>query len=206
VKERSSQGIIRSAIDVKLWAQKPPTVEQVRPKHCPCCGAASCPIGGRVVLQGHGTRERQVWGPLSVGASPQVHLIRVRRYRCIRCEAVVTVGPAGVLHKRLYGASVIALALALFGLVLLSPWQTRQRVSPWQVVGASSSGRWKTLKRWCQAAVEGRLWQSVRGRVAEGPVRQVAQRSASVLSGYAQPSPQPVPLVVQVFHGAARAA
>jgi hypothetical protein len=119
---------------------------------------------------------------------------------------VVTVAPAGVLHKRLYGASVIALALALFGLVLLSPWQTRQRVSPWQVVGESSSGRWRTLKRWCQAAVEGRLWQSVRGRVAEGPVRQVAHRCASALAGYALPSPQPVPLVVQVFHGAARAA
>lgn len=206
MKERSSQGIIRSALDVKSWSQKLPSVEQVRPKHCPCCGAASSPIGGRVVLQGHGVRERQVWGPPRVGASPQVQVLQVRRYRCLSCQAVVTVAPAEVLHKRLYGASAIALALALFGLVLLSPWQTRQRVSPWQVVGASAHGRWQTLKRWCRAAVEGRLWQSVRGRVAEGPVRQVAHRCASALSGYAVPSPQPVPLVVQVFHGAARAA
>jgi hypothetical protein len=206
MKERSSQGIIRSAIDVKLWAEKTPSVEQVRPKHCPCCGAASRPIGGSVVLQGHGTRERQIWGPLSVGASSQVSLIQVRRYRCMRCQTVVTVAPAEVLHKRLYGASVIALALALFGLVYLSPWQTRQRVSPWQVVGDSSHGRWRTLKRWCQAAVQGRLWRSVKGRVAEGPMRQVAHRCASTLAGYALPSPQPVPLVVQVFHGAARAA
>ena len=118
----------------------------------------------------------------------------------------MTVTPTEVLHKRLYGAAAIGLALALFGLVLLSAWQSRQQVSPWQVVGASSSGRWRTLKRWCQAALEGRLWQSVRGRVAEGPVRQVAGRCASALAGYALPSLQPQPLVVQVFHGAARAA
>jgi hypothetical protein len=141
-----------------------------------------------------------------VGAAPQVHLLRVRRYRCTRCQAVVTVTPAEVMHKRLYSAAVIGLALALFGLALLSPWQARQQVSPWQVVGATSSGRWQTLRRWCEAAVEGRLWQSVRGRVAEGPVRQVAERCASALAGYALPSSQPQPLVVQVFHGAARAA
>jgi hypothetical protein len=158
-----------------------------------------------VVVQGHGTRERQLWGPLSVGASAQVHLIRVRRYRCIRCGAVVTVTPSQVLHKRLYGAAVIGLALALFGLVMLTAWQVRQQVSPFQVVGACSSGRWRTLKRWCEAAVEGRLWQSVRGRVAAGPVRQVAGRCASTLAGYVLPSAEPLPLVVQVFHGAARA-
>lgn len=157
------------------------------------------------MLQGHGSRERQVWGPLSVGAPPQVHVLRVRRYRCTRCHAVVTVTPAEVMHKRLYAAAVIGLALALFGLVLLSPWQVRQQVSPWQVVGATSSGRWRTLRRWCEAALEGQLWQSVRGRVAEGPVRQVAERCASALAGYALPSSQPAPLVVQVFHGAARA-
>jgi hypothetical protein len=205
VKERSRQGIIRSEVDVKLWHEQVPSVEQVRPSHCPCCGAASCPIGGSVVVQGHGTRERQIWGPLSVGAAAQVHVIRVRRYRCIRCRAVVTVTPSQVLHKRMYGAGVIGLALALFGLLLLSAWQARQQVSPWQVVGATSSGRWVTLRRWCEAAVEGRLWQSVHGRVAEGPVRQVAGRCASVLAGYALPSLKPLPLVVQVFHGAARA-
>jgi hypothetical protein len=119
---------------------------------------------------------------------------------------VVTVTPAEVMHKRLYGAAVIGLALALFGLVLLAPWQARQQVSPWQVVGATSSGRWRTLKRWCEAAVEGRLWRSVRGRVAEGPVRQVAERCASALAGHALPSSEPQPLVMQVFQGAARAA
>jgi hypothetical protein len=159
-----------------------------------------------VVLQGHGSRERQLWGPLSVGEAPRVHELRVRRYRCIRCHAVVTVTPAEVLHKRLYGAAAIGLALALFGLFVLSAWQVRKQVSPWQVVGATSSGRWHTLKRWCAAALEGRLWLSVSGRVAEGPVRQVAGRYASVLAGYALPSLTPVPLVVQVFHGAARAA
>lgn len=159
-----------------------------------------------MVLQGHGERDRQVWGPSSVGGEPQVHVLRVRRYRCTRCRAVVTVTPAEVMHKRMYGASVIGLALALFGLVLLSPWQARQQVSPWKVVGASSSERWGTLRRWCEAAQQGRLWQSVQGRVAEGAARQVAGRCASVLAGYALPSSQPVPLVVQVFHGAARAA
>jgi hypothetical protein len=116
VKERSSRGILRSGVDVKLWSQRPPSVEQVRPSHCPCCGAASSPIGEAVVLQGHGVRDRQVWGPLSVGGEPQVHVLRVRRYRCTQCRAVVTVTPAEVMHKRMYGAAVIGLALALFGL------------------------------------------------------------------------------------------
>jgi hypothetical protein len=163
-------------------------------------------VGEAVVLQGHGARERQVWGPSSAGAQPQVHVLRVRRYRCMKCRAVVTVTPAEVLHKRMYGAAVIGFALALFGLLLLSPWETRQQVSPWKVVGASSSGRWGTLRRWCEAAVEGRLWQSVQRRMAEGTPRQVAGQCASVLASYALSSSPPVPLVVQVFHGAARAA
>lgn len=37
-------------------------------------------MGDAVVLQGHGSRDRQVWGPLSEGAAPQVHVLRVRRY------------------------------------------------------------------------------------------------------------------------------
>jgi hypothetical protein len=41
---------------------------------------------------------------------------------------VVTVAPGGVLHKRLYGASVIALALALYGLVALA----ERRALTWQ--------------------------------------------------------------------------
>jgi hypothetical protein len=72
VNERSERGIIRSEVDVKLWTEKQPSVEQVRPAGCPSCGAASRPLGGSVVLQGHGTRERQVWEPLSMGGGAQV--------------------------------------------------------------------------------------------------------------------------------------
>ncbi len=81
--KRSSRELIRVAKTVKEWKQGPPDVEAVRPGRCPGGGVASRPVGGRVVLHGHGKRSRQVLGPEEPGGTPTQ--VQVRRYRCQAC-------------------------------------------------------------------------------------------------------------------------
>ena len=204
-KTRSIRGVVRSAVDVKSWLTKIPTVEEVRPARCPACDAASIPVGGRIVVQGHGKRDRQAWGPPAPHSPPELRKLDIRRYRCIRCCAVTTVVPSETLTKRLYTASAIAWTLALFGLSMLSPTAIRRLVSPWGIWGATSAARWQTLQRWAGAAAEGRLFKCVRPMPEEWSARKVAARAASTLGAHALPSPEPPPLDVLAFHGAALA-
>jgi peptide/nickel transport system permease protein len=55
------------------------------------CKAASTPVGGRIVVQGHGKRQRQAWGPRSPREPPEIQVLLVRRYHCIVCGAAMTV-------------------------------------------------------------------------------------------------------------------
>ena len=182
-----------------------PSVEQVRPSSCPACRAASRPIGERVGLQGHGVRERQVLGPLSPGAAPEVLVIALRRYRCVRCRAVTTVGPAELLTRRLYSSAAIAWALALFALAQLSPKAIRGLVSPMRCTGATSAARWMTLLRWSAAAAEGKLFRCVAALPSAWRPRRIAEKVAATVASYALPSPDPPSLIARAFAGAARA-
>jgi hypothetical protein len=128
-------------------------------------------------------------------------VVKVRRYRCTRCKATVTVGPSETLTARLYTASAIALALALYGLEKLTDASVRTRVSPMRVLGASAALQWLTLRRWCHDVAAERLFRGVR-RVA-GTARQVAAAAAASLSAWAPPRPEPPALPVLAFHGAA---
>lgn len=205
---RETQGtrqIVRSTIAVKSWLLEMPSVAAVRPACCPVCKAASTPVGGRIVVQGHGKRPRQAWGPAAPRAEPQILGLMVRRYRCIACGALTTVGPSETLTKRLYTASAIAWALALFGVLMMTPTAIRELVSPLRIWGATSGARWQTLLRWAGAAAAGRLFLTVREMPAEWPARTVAARVAATLSASTVPSPEPPPLDVQAFHGAALA-
>lgn len=156
-----------------------------------------------MVLHGHGLRERQLWGPLEPDGPPVLTLVRVRRYRCTRCGATVTVAPSGTLTGRLYTASAIALALALYGLQRVATAAARRLVSPLRVVGPTAAARWLTLRRWCRDVTTGRLFRGVR-RVG-GTARTVAAAAAASLSAHALPSPEPPSLTALAFHGAARA-
>jgi hypothetical protein len=127
-----------------------------------------------------------------------------RRYRCIRCRAVLAVAPAETLTRRLYSAAAIAWALALYGLSLLAPAAVRELVSPWQVVDASSATRWRTLSRWCTAVAAG-LFTRLPPLTGTTP-RQAAAAAAAALSAFAVPVPEPPSMDVLAFHGAARAA
>jgi hypothetical protein len=131
--------------------------------------------------------------------------IDVRRYRCARCRAVITVAPAETLTRRLYSAAGIAWALALYGLSLLAPALVRELVSPWLIVGEHSVTRWRTLSRWCAATAAGQLFTKLR-LPGGGTAREVAAGAALALSAFAVPVPEPPPLDVLAFHGAARAA
>src|SRR5215213_1254852 len=114
---RSGASVVQSALDLKSWQERPPTVDEARPASCPGCGAASCPVGSPRKLQGHGTRDRQVRGPGGPGQAPTTVVLRVRRYRCVRCGAVIVVVPREVRARRLYSVAAIGFALALWGLV-----------------------------------------------------------------------------------------
>lgn len=202
---QSGRDIVRSTITVKYWLQEMPSVAAVRPTCCPVCKAASTPIGGRIVVQGHGKRERQAWGPATPRGQPELQVVMIRRYRCIACGALTTVAPSELLTKRLYAAPAVGWALALFGLLMLTPRAIRELVSPWRIWGTPEASRWQTLQRWAGAAAAGRLFASVPAMPDGWPARKVAARIAALLSAFTLPSPEPPSLDVQAFHGAALA-
>lgn len=202
---QGSREIVRSTIAVKSWLLEMPSVAAVRPTCCPVCKAASTPVGGRIVLHGHGKRQRQAWGPPSPRTPSEIQVLMIRRYHCVACGAVTTVAPRETLTKRLYTAPAIAWGLALFGLMAAAPRAIRGLVSPLRLWGATSAARWQTLLRWAAAAAEGRLFPTVRAMPDEWPARTVAARVAATLSASMLPSPEPPPLDVQAFHGAALA-
>lgn len=116
-----------------------PSCAAARPGVCPCCGAAAQPLGGPLVLVGHGLVERQVLGPQAPGEAPVQVVVKLRRYRCRACQAVVMVGPRGLVRGRWYGAGAIAQALALYARGATSAL-VRPKTSPWQAVGGLGEG------------------------------------------------------------------
>ncbi len=204
--KRSSREIVRVALPVKDWEKGPPDVEAVRPGKCPGCGAASRPVGGRVVLHGHGKRSRQVLGPQEPGGTPRQVEVQVRRYHCQACGATCTVAPWEVWTRRLYSLAAIAWALALWGVVGLGLAAVRGRVSPWVHVGATSARRWRTPLAWVEAVQARRLFGRVRPWPAGWKARRAAAHVASAVAGHAPPSAPSPPLAVQTFRGAVHAA
>ena len=135
-------------------------------------------------MHGHGRRLRQVRGPAAEGGTPIERVVLVRRYRCVRCKVVVTVVPADVLPRKHYGATAIALAVALFGLLGFSIAQVRRAVSTWSTQGPGARG-WSTLQTWIDAAVAQAIWPHARAGPAGSSRRAHAQRLAMSLAGHA---------------------
>jgi hypothetical protein len=197
--------IIASRLDVKAWLVAVPDVDSMRPGTCPCCGRAGSPTGKQLGIIGHGLRERQQRGPLLAGGVPEVVTVQVRRYAC-GCGAILTVVPRETLRGRLYTASAVVWALALFGVEHLAPAHVRQRTSPWTVVGAAAATRWATLRRWVRAVRAQRLLSEVRPVPPEFTDRQVAERAAMTAAALAPPSLATLVVSSRAFAGAARAA
>lgn len=185
---RSHDRFIASALGIKSWIAKTPSCGAARPGSCPRCGAAAQPMGGRVVLVGHGLVERQVWGPLSFSDPAEGLVVKMRRYRCRACRAVLVVGPRGLVRRRWYGAGAIALALSMVAHGETSV-AVRARMSPSRVVGSSAAERWITLSRWVEAARRGAIFGVTglegleRRRVAEAVMLALAARGGRQLGG-----------------------
>ncbi|WP_437976141.1 hypothetical protein WMF11_04345 [Sorangium sp. So ce295] len=205
-RNRSGRSVIQSAIDIKRWQQQLPTVVEARPARCPVCGAASCPLGGAIRLQGHGRRERQVWGPTSPDQPPEVLSVTARRYRCLDCGAVLLVVPRGVLGLRVYSAAAIGFALALWGLALSTAAEVRRRVGPAKILGDSAVAGWATLRRWARDVAQRRLFADAPDPGPSASLRKSAAAAAASLAASADPTTRALPLEQRAFFGAAHAA
>jgi hypothetical protein len=155
-------------------------------------------------LHGHGTRERQVLGPIDPNAKPTMVLILVRRYLCTACGAVPVVVPREVRAKRLYSASAIGIGLALWGLMKLKATDVRQRINPAKVVGVADD--WATVRRWTKNVAARKLFVDLQQPPIDSKLRIVAARAATTLAGYADAATRNLPLEHRAFIGAAHVA
>ena len=94
-------------------------------------------------------------------------------------------GPRGLVRRRLYSASAIALALALYGVAGHSLAEVRRQVSPFRIVGPTAASGWASLRRWCRLVRARRLFPAVRPLSAEATLRHVAARAATTLAASA---------------------
>ncbi len=166
-------------LGIKSWREQLPSCAEARPGTCPCCKAAGLPVGGRLVIVGHGLLERQVLGPQTAAGQAEGIVLLLRRYRCRACGAILVVGPRGLVARRLYGAGAMALAFAAYGHGATSA-VVRAQTSPSQKVGGSATERWVTLVRWLDLARRGKLF-AVTG-LGELDRRSVARQVALVLA------------------------
>lgn len=195
---QSSTGILRNAIPVKKWTDVFPSVDRVRPGRCPRCGHAAREPGRPLGLHGHGSRTRQLRGPLTALAPSKEIEIRLRRYRCQSCGVAMSVGPAGVLTRRLFTAMAIGLALALWS-GGASDAEVRSEIGTWSVVGAMAFVRWNSLWRWVLAAGAGGLWPSIHV-TTEWTRHEVAKRVSAILMNRGPPDRS---IAERAFEGAA---
>ncbi len=207
-KWQSPGSILSSLVSLNNWMRRTPSAEEVRPAKCPCCGVASRPVGKGLNLHGHGQRERQVRGPLHPGGKPVQVIIKLRRYRCRSCRATMTVGPMGLVARRLFSAAAMGLGLCLWGLEKQKEAAVYQQVNSWRRSPEQAKRGWRQLGRWVHGIVQGRLFRGLLpglpGSLAQAP-RAVAERAAAALAARCSPALCTAPMSQQVFWGAALA-
>lgn len=162
---------------------------------------AARPLGGRIELIGHGLRDRQVRGTLEPNGVAGIRVLKVRRYRCLGCGAVITVVPRGVAARRHFGAGTIGLGLLLRGRAE-GQRKIRGRLGGF---GPPEDYGWRTLRRWSDAVGRGALFERLVAIPIPDPVIRAA-RAATILSTYADPSLARASVEEQVFSGAVRLA
>jgi len=199
---QGSTRIVYAELDVKSWKLRLPSAEEVRPASCPCCGVVSRPAGGQVILHGHGLRTRDQWGPPDATAAPELGEVVCRRYHCLACGAVLMVMPRGILRRRLYSASAIALALTLWGVEGLAPGEVRARVSPLRIIGASAAIGWTSLRRWARAVREAKIFGGLGVSIAGARWREVAAWTATALAVFAPCAADALAISERAFLGA----
>ncbi len=111
--------------------------------------------------------------------------------------------PREILARRLYTASAIGFALALWALVGATEAVVRTRVSPLPFVGTAAQGSWVTLRRWAAATADGRLFATATSRAPPARLsrRHQAERAAAALVAIAPPGSS---VEIGAFAGGAR--
>ena len=179
---QSTHTIVHPSICVNTWQTLLPSADEARPGFCPRCRTPSRPIGGRINLEGHGLRTRQLRGPTAPNSPPTLLAVDTRRYRCRTCNAVISVIPKGMLPRRHFSAGAIAQAMARYGLAKQSRPTVRKHISPWQIIGTTAQTGWATLGRWITAIRNGTLLPCIRTIPAHFTPRQIAERAATTLA------------------------
>lgn len=144
-----------------------------------------------------------MWGPRDREGTGEQVVVEVRRYLCRACGAVLTVVPRELLPGRLYGATAIALALALWGLERRSAQEVRQTVASWWLVREEVRS-WASLRRWAAEARDRKLWPRLHV-VLCGDSRDLAGEVASALAGFAPPTDRAGPMTARTWTGAMHA-
>jgi hypothetical protein len=133
--------------------------------------------------------------------------VLARRYRCVPCGAVVIVVPREVRGRRVYSASAIGLALALWGLLEVTAALVRRRVCPATLLGDTAATGWATLRRWARDVALGKLFTGVPGPPdPTATLRRRTASAASALAARADPSTRALPIEHRAFLGAAHVA
>jgi hypothetical protein len=132
--------------------------------------------------------------------------IVARRYRCIPCGAVVIVVPREVRGRRVYSASAIGFALALWGLLGETAAQVRRQVCPATILGNAAVACWATLRRWARDLARGRLFPGVPAPGPSATLRRGAASAAAALAARADPTTRALPIEHRAFLGAAHVA
>ena len=185
MKQRADSRFFALALGVKDFLSQAWTVEDHRVAHCLNCDAPAR-LAGRLQIYGHGIRERIGLGPAQAGDEPAVFTLRLRRYRCLVCRAVMTVGPGVLLRAFLYTATAIAWALSLWAVDEEPVVAVRRQVSPWPSWSPDRPRSWRSLTRWVERARAGLLWEGVHAG-AETQRRPPARRVVEILRGVGPP-------------------
>ena len=196
---QDSPRFVRFGLDVKQWEANRPSVDAARPSGCGQCGAASRAAGENLTLHGHGLRLRLLYGLLAAGQAPGTHEVWLRRYRCVRCGAITTVGPRGLLRGHLYGVGTILVALWLWAMLGWPAAEVRDALRPWGHSGLGCAGRWASLGRWARELP----WPSTLRLPPALSLRGMARRRVQVALSYAPTGP---PDMAGVMAGAAHVA
>jgi hypothetical protein len=109
--------------------------------------------------------------------------------------------PAGVLARRHYSASSIALALHLWLVAGLSDRAVRCRICAWQLRGSNDRG-WAQLYRWTRQVT--RLFELPRRLVVPETMHDAARRVLITLRSLAPVALSTAPIALQIFEGATR--
>lgn len=184
--------LIETIDDKPPWQRVPPPIDAVRPSCCASCMAVA-DAGSDLLMHGHGVREiLVVIPPRHWQGVARLVPVPLRRFRCNRCGATITVHPHGVLPRCAY--SLFAIVFAWWSACRPPMGQGLDDAAVYALQGVdrptpgpepesrlrarSGVRRWRSLARW--AAKIGEWWP---GRAVAGATWR--ERAASLLVGFA---------------------